>query len=54
MPLWIIKMDLADSWGMKPWEIGAVPIIWVLRYLEYMKWKAERLADARSQYRRKG
>lgn len=37
-----MKCQIAETFDMKPWETGGIPIIWVLRYGEYLKWADRR------------
>jgi hypothetical protein len=38
-PWWVSHLVLADRWGMKPWEMGDAPLVWVIRANEYYYWR---------------
>ena len=41
MPDWVFQMELAETWGMKPWEVDDIPLIWVARAQEYYNLRAK-------------
>jgi hypothetical protein len=38
LPAWSEWLDMAQEWGVKPWEIPDAPVVWIER------WRARRQA----------